>query len=539
MSRTVLVGLDGATFSILDPLMEEGVMPFLKEFIKRGVRSNLLSTAQPLTPPAWTSLTTGRSPGNHNIFDFVRVERGKEHPTYTLATSGDVQCETIWSIAGRQNRKVISLNFPISFPPEKINGSIVPGFVPWRHLSRAVHPPELYQKLKTLPGFDPQALAFEWEAETKAIQALPDQDYEEWIKFHIRREQQWFEIVRYLMTSEPSDLTAIIFDGVDKLQHVCWRFLDPNLQKSLTTEWERKIRALCHDYFRQLDGFIAEIARLAGPDARLFMASDHGFGPTDQIFYVNTWLGQHGYLAWQEGVEMAEEGRLTTEGHKSHVLLFDWSRTTACALTASSNGIYIHTTEDRTRPGVPLAEYEAFRQRLKESLLAFTDPSTHEPVVTRAMTREEAFPGEYMERAPDLTLVLRDHGFISVLNAEEPFKWRPWIIGTHMPLGIFIAGGEGIRRGLSLSDPLSILDVTPAMLYSLGLPIPEDLEGRFAFEIFEPSLMAHSPPLKGEPTLLPAPRRATESHQEEKPGEMEAEQEDRIFERLKALGYIE
>ena len=59
MERTVLIGLDGATFTVLDPLMDEGVMPFLKSFVAKGVRAHLLSTPNPLTPPAWTS--TSRS----------------------------------------------------------------------------------------------------------------------------------------------------------------------------------------------------------------------------------------------------------------------------------------------------------------------------------------------------------------------------------------------------------------------------------------------------------------------------------------------
>ena len=37
--KTVLVGLDGATFTLLDPFMEQGVMPFLKSFAERGVRA--------------------------------------------------------------------------------------------------------------------------------------------------------------------------------------------------------------------------------------------------------------------------------------------------------------------------------------------------------------------------------------------------------------------------------------------------------------------------------------------------------------------
>src|SRR5581483_2057137 len=61
-SRTVLIGVDGATFSVLDALMEQGVMPFLKGFVASGVRAQLDSVIPPLTPPAWVSIMTGRSP---------------------------------------------------------------------------------------------------------------------------------------------------------------------------------------------------------------------------------------------------------------------------------------------------------------------------------------------------------------------------------------------------------------------------------------------------------------------------------------------
>ena len=108
MSRTVLIGLDGATFSILDRLMAEGLMPSLQAFVETGVRADLLSTPNPFTPPAWTTLATGRGPGHHGIFDFVRIAGDGHRPQYIIATSQDVRCETIWSMANRQGRRVTS-----------------------------------------------------------------------------------------------------------------------------------------------------------------------------------------------------------------------------------------------------------------------------------------------------------------------------------------------------------------------------------------------------------------------------------------------
>src|SRR5215471_4257036 len=129
--QVLLIGLDGATFSILNILMEDGTMPFLKKFVARGVRAVLHSTPHPLTAQAWPSLMTGRSPGNHGVFDFVTVQHDGEQPSYTLCTSADLQSETIWSVVSRYGMRATCLNFPCTFPAPAINGFVVPGYVPW------------------------------------------------------------------------------------------------------------------------------------------------------------------------------------------------------------------------------------------------------------------------------------------------------------------------------------------------------------------------------------------------------------------------
>jgi predicted AlkP superfamily phosphohydrolase/phosphomutase len=532
--RTILIGLDGATFTVLDPFMEKGVMPFLKGFIARGVRGELLSTPNPLTPPAWTSLATGRSPGNHGIFDFIRPEETEDGTYLKLVNSRDIRCQTIWSMASEQERRVISLNFPGMFPPPPVNGYVVPGFVSWRHLRRAVYPPSLYEKLKTLPGFNPKDIAWDLDLEKKSIQSLPQAEYEDWIRFHIRRERQRFEILRYLMRSDPCDLTAVVFDCVDHLQHLAWRFLDPAFFAEQTSPWEKKIRDLCQGYFGELDGFLAEIVEIPGQEANVVIASDHGFGPTWDIFYLNVWLHQHGYLQWgKDGAPLDDEEKILAMRMKTQYGLLDWKKTVAYALTPSSNGIYIRVSKGPGQPGIPPETYEAFRAKLINSLLAFTDPASGEPVVRRVMTREEAFPGSQMHLAPDLTLVLRDQGFISILNADSPLKRRKEPKGMHRPEGILIAAGPAIQQGLKV-DQLSILDVCPVLLYSMGLKIPEDMEGRFPAEIFNPSYLQAHPPYIGEAT---APVDKT-SAQTAEPS-LSSEEEAAVLSRLKALGYIE
>jgi predicted AlkP superfamily phosphohydrolase/phosphomutase len=535
--RVLLIGLDGGTFATLDSLIDEGIMPFLKEFVAAGVRATLRSVIPPLTPPGWTSLVTGRTPGNHGVIDFFRFESPDTH-YLRLVDSRDVKCETIWSILGRQGLRSTVLNFPLMTPPRPLAGNAVPGWAPWRHLPRLCFPRGLYDKLKAVPGFNVQELAMDLKLEGKAIEGSAKDEYEDWILFHIRRERQWFEILRYLMQEDPCDLTAVLFDGVDKLQHLLWRFIDPTYVPAHPSIREQKIRELCLNYFRQLDGLLAEAVAMAGPKASVFLASDHGFGPSTEVFYLNAWLHQQGYLVWSASAfeDTSEAGRLGLGRISQTPSMIDWSRTTAYGLTPSSNGVHVDVTGRRGRQGIEPAAYEALRARLQDQLCQLTDPTTGERVVSQALTREEAFPGAQMERAPDLTLSIRDGGFVSILKSDVVLKPRPEVVGTHRPEGIFIAQGPRIRRGLKL-PALSITDVAPTLLYTLDLAVPRDMEGRVAEQIFEAAVLQQRPIRVGESTQVPGAFPQWLAHQEAHPDDQEGEAQ--VLERLKNLGYVE
>jgi predicted AlkP superfamily phosphohydrolase/phosphomutase len=531
--RVVLIGLDGGTFSILGPLMDEGIMPFLKDFSASGTRGELLSVIPPLTPPGWTSLVTGRTPGNHGIMDFFRFE-SPDSRYIRLQDSRDVKCETLWSIVGRQGLRATVLNFPMMTPPRPIMGNVVPGWAPWRFLRRLCFPRELFDKIKTVPGFNVRELAMDLQLEGRAIEGSAKEEYEDWIHFHIRRERQWFEILRYLMHEDPCELTAVLFDGVDKLQHLLWRFLDPSYLAPQPSAWEQRIRDLCRDYFRQLDEHIAAIVTMAGPEATVFLASDHGFGASTEVFYLNEWLHREGHLAWANEApeDTSEAGRLGIGMIRRSPSMLDWSRTVAYGVTPSSNGLHIAVRGRKGQEGIDPGKYDGVRSLLMEQLAEFRDPTTGGSVVTHIRTREEAFAGSQMTMAPDLTLSLRDGGFISILRSDTVLKPRPEVVGTHRPEGIIMAKGPGIRRGVVI-PALSITDVSPTLLYTLGLPVPTDLEGRVIDQLFEPVVLSAQPVRFGEPTQVP------EAFPQWPEAREEAEGEAQVLERLKNLGYVE
>ena len=121
--NVLMIGLDGATFSLLKPLMDDGVMPRLKSLLADAVHGKLMSTRNPLTPPAWTSIMTGVSPETHGIYDFLRPELLSDGGVFLKINNfRDKHAETIWSMVNRAARRATTLNFYGMAPPPEIDG---------------------------------------------------------------------------------------------------------------------------------------------------------------------------------------------------------------------------------------------------------------------------------------------------------------------------------------------------------------------------------------------------------------------------------
>lgn len=531
MTRTLFIGLDGATFTVLDEmtrdLPEVGVtMPFLKQFMETGARAKLLSTPNPLTPPGWVSIMTGRTPGSHGVYDFIRAEEKGNDVYFTLSDARDIRTELIWSMISRQDRTVVSLNFPFTAPPQPIAGALVPGFVPWKHLRRNTTPPDLYDRLKEIPDFDPKQLAWDFDREKQAVEMMSEEDLEKWVEYHIPRDEQWFLIAEKLLREDKPDLMAVLFDGVDKLQHQAWRFLDPALLSSNPNPWQKRMRELCLEYFRKLDGYIQKLVESVGSDTQVFMASDHGFTTSTEIVRINTFLHEKGYLAWKE----TDNSDTSKRRDASWFANLDWEKTLAYSRTPSGNGITIRVAQKPGDSGIQPEEYEAFRDKLIQDLESFKDPNTGDRVIQAVHKREDIYSGDALSEAPDLTLVLRDFGFVSIKNVQPALEPRDVPAGTHHRDGIFIASGSALKSGF-VGERHDLVDVTATLLHSLGLPIPVDMEGRVAEDFFRAEYLESKPVIVGTVSSSKEDNANSE--------DITDEDKEKILAQLQMLGYLE
>src|SRR5262249_38474704 len=148
------------------------------------------------------------------------------------------------------------------------------------------------------PNFDFRLLGMDLAEEKKAVQGLEQGEHESWIELQNARDRAWTGLTCHLMKKDRTELTAVVLDGPDKVQHLFWRFVDPTLEEKESGEWNERIRDLSVGFYRGLDQNLKMMFDVVGSDTDVLITSDHGFGPTTEIFYVNEWLSRNGYLHW-------------------------------------------------------------------------------------------------------------------------------------------------------------------------------------------------------------------------------------------------
>jgi len=107
-SNVLVIGLDGATWKVINPLLKKGKLPFLASLVKGGMKGISLGSIPPLTPSVWTSFLTGVNPGKHKIFGFLNYRANPEKPPFF--TTRDIAYPTIDKVL-KENKKESYISF--------------------------------------------------------------------------------------------------------------------------------------------------------------------------------------------------------------------------------------------------------------------------------------------------------------------------------------------------------------------------------------------------------------------------------------------
>jgi len=208
--KSMIIGLDGATFDLIKPWANAGELPTFKKLMKEGVWGELESTIPHVTPPAWTSITTGKNPGKHGIFDFMSIEKSDGKWKLKLYNSRSKKSKEIWDYL--RDKKSIIVNVPLTYPPRVINGTMITGMLtPDIKNSDFTYPKEF--KGEILKSFPEYIIELNWSGykgkERKFLEDL------------YKMSEERIKLFWYLFGKE-WDFLFFVFVGTDRMQHIIW-----------------------------------------------------------------------------------------------------------------------------------------------------------------------------------------------------------------------------------------------------------------------------------------------------------------------------
>jgi predicted AlkP superfamily phosphohydrolase/phosphomutase len=213
----------------------------------------------------------------------------------------------------------------------------------------------------------------------------------------------------------------------------------------------------------------------------------------------------------------------------------DWEHTRAFFVSVPSQGVFINVRREgdgadgRVGSVEPGAEYDQLRALIKEKLLDLRDPRSGEKVMDAVHYREEVYDGPQTQYAPDLIFVARDYSYLgrNLFGSRHVIETSQYMgNGFHRMNGIFMAYGPDIRRGVHV-EGAAIVDIAPTVLHLMGLPVPDDMDGRSLTEIMQSGVGA---PEIAEATVYQDTLDNTEYSKEEA---------EYVADRLQALGYLD
>jgi predicted AlkP superfamily phosphohydrolase/phosphomutase len=443
----------------------------------------------------------------------------------------------------------------MSYPVEPVNGFMISGWMTPYMARDFAYPPHLLAELEAKVG--PYRI---YPTET-----FSEQSKEVFFEASNRLLDRLTKTTLYLMQRDPWDFFMVVFFDTDRILHQLWHYLDRDHPWRSTDGATDKSEPVWR-YFQRLDGSIGQLIEQAGDDVLVIIMSDHGMGPAHNMIVLNNWLLHAGLLQLKHGAltlgkrhlfdwgftlrnihELVD--RLGLAKHAEYKALYsvdailkilflsfhdvDWSRSKAYSFGRNVGPIYVNV-KGREPQGIvnPGREYEAVRDEIATLARTWTDPQTGRKLIGRALYREEVYSGPHLDQAPDLILLPYDErdkffglaDFGSNQMVQKMYRYS----GMHRDHGLLTMMGPQIKRGARLNN-VSIVDLAPTILHAMGVPIPQDMDGRPIMEAFATNDCQGRPLLSAAPTSLAQEREAVS---------YTAEEARQVERRLRQMGYL-
>jgi predicted AlkP superfamily phosphohydrolase/phosphomutase len=281
------------------------------------------------------------------------------------------------------------------------------------------------------------------------------------------------KMMRFELERFKEGLFFCLFDTPDRLQHMFWRFREPNHPANHDGEDIAVFRRVVEDHYRTCDLIVGQAMQHVDDETLFIVLSDHGMNSFQRGIHLNSWLYYNGFLTLKNGGKPGEDaGEFFRD--------VDWSQTKAYAL--GLGGIYLNL---RGREGKGIVTPDAahtIKADIAKGLTGLRDDERGEVAIRSVMAREAIYSGPYVGESPDLLVnFARGYrvswstplgGTPEGLFENNTKKWG----GDHM-IDPSLAPGVFLMNRPFQGTNASLVDLAPTILATLGVPAAPSMEG--------------------------------------------------------------
>jgi len=501
----LLIGLDGASWNVMEPLLNKGKLPNIKRLIDSGCRGNL-KTFKPLASEViWTSIATGKTPEMHGIID--RLIPDPDTGVDVPVSANLRKVRAIWNILSEYEKQVGVVNYLVTWPAEQLNGVMISGNTPDIEFIKYL------SKDWSYPRFPNLCSKRKFEYFKNAGQDIFSQ--QERNKFSYgwqfgKIDDFMVNFSNYLLRNQDFNFFCLYIRDIDSVSHRFWQYLFPEKYGLSNNKDTIKYKNTINKYYIWCDRAIGRILRACGKDTTVMIVSDHGFTERPRDEY---WFNQVDYLLEINGIKnISRNGKIAVLKNEP-----------ADKISLTKN---IKITGDLSPD-----EFNLIRQEAKEVLSAIKVRETGEAIFGNLRNTKHGF----IVTISESDILNNAHHHIIVRNKEYELSdllIKTNITGSHSEYGVIIFSGKNIRQNKVLPKA-SIYDITPTVLYYMGLPVAKDMTGRVLTEAFEDNY------LKIHPVTYIDTYETAKRQELDKPIRRSPLEEERIKERMRSLGYIQ
>lgn len=509
--KILLIGIDGASWNVITPMIDSGLLPNLAKLIKEGT-SGVLESIEPLISPAiWTSIASGKKPDKHGIKDF-------------FVTSKEIQCKRIWDMAEESGLSVGVFDYMATWPPRPVNGFMIPG--PFSHgpdtypgQFRFIRELALEEKTNGSRGISkyihygikglkngigiPTLLS-------AACHVLADKIkiYEVLEKFYIQRklrDKMYSNLFLSLFKKYSPDFTIYATNLTDAVQHSFWKYHEHAGYENISAYELGMYKDIIPKAYIQVDHTIGRIIHLIDRDTTIVVVSDHGFRGVTEDYLKH----QKKYINYSINIkEIVKELSLS-----AHAKYFNLGRRSFIRVNDRGN---IDAIMDQLREIIVVGP-ESISWRL-------FDVSLDDYLNINIKLNDSLEELEDLEKM-EVLFKNKKMAFTDIINITNRFS------GDHDKEGVLIMSGRNIKACLKVRNA-SVLDITPTLLALLKLPVGRDMDGRVILEAIDERFLKESPV-----TSIDSWEDKDYSPENNNTGQ-DSNMEERVKAKLSELGYL-